>query len=625
MAQHCWAIFVTIVNRMCGIFGYISKNKLDATSTIVEGLKRLEYRGYDSSGLAAIVNSRIYSKKKSGRISELEKVLPPNIQAHVAIGHTRWATHGKPVDKNAHPHRDCTARISLVHNGIIENFKDLRSKLEKKGHIFKSETDTEVAVHLIEDFLKNTSLEEAVRLTLKSIIGTYAFVIIEAANPNKIIVARNSSPLLIGFTDQTKFVASDASAILPYTKKVAYLRDGEFAVLTPTDFRIATLERKSVSRRQETIGWSEDEIQKGDFPHFMLKEIFEEPESVENAIRGRLIPKEGASKLGGLELVEAKLKKIKNLKITGCGTAYYAGLFGEYAIEEFGRIAAKAEIASELRYKKSLTNPNSALLAVSQSGETADTLGLIKDVKKKRILTLGVVNVVGSSIAKETQAGVYNHVGPEIGVASTKAFAGQMAVMVLLALFFGKQRGLPLSKSREIAFELSRIPSKMRRVLAQNKNIKNLAKKYSKYDHFLFLGRKFNYPIAMEGALKLKEISYIHAEGYGAGEMKHGPIAMIDKNFPTLAIVPQDSVYEKMLSNLQEIRARDGRIIAIATAGDKNIEKFADDVIFVPKTIELLNPFLTVLPLHMFAYHCGVIKGHDVDKPRNLAKSVTVE
>lgn len=612
---------------MCGIFGFVSKNKVKVAPIIIDGLKRLEYRGYDSSGIAAIVNSRVYSKKRSGRIFELEKAITGNIESSVAIGHTRWATHGKPTNKNAHPHCDCSGKIHLVHNGIIENFRELRSKLEKRGHVFKSETDTETAAHLIEDFLKNNSVsfEEAVRLSLRSIIGTYALAIVNADNPNTIVVARNSSPLLIGFSEDKKFVASDASAILPYTRKVTYLHDGEFAILTPSDFRIATLDRKVVSRRQELIEWSEEKTQKGNFAHFMLKEIFEEPEAVENAIRGRLMVKEGTSKLGGIELVEAKLRRIKELKIIGCGTAYYAGLFGEYALEKFGRISARAEIASELRYKSGAVNSGTAFLAVSQSGETADTLGLIKDAKKKKVLTLGVVNVIGSSIAKETHAGVYNHVGPEIGVASTKAFVGQMAVMVLLALFFGKQRGLPLSTRKEIAAELSNIPNKMRKILSQKQNIKTLAKKYSRYQNFLFIGRKFNYPITLEGTLKLKEISYIHAEGYGAGEMKHGPIALIDKNFPTMAIAPKDSVYDKMLSNIQEIKARGGKVIAVATVGDKNIEKFADDVIFIPRTIELLSPFLTALVLHLFAYYAGTTKGYDVDKPRNLAKSVTVE
>src|SRR3989344_2144914 len=416
---------------MCGIFGFVSKDKVKAVPIVLDGLKRLEYRGYDSSGLAAVVGSRIYSKRKSGRIFELEKIVSDNILSSVAIGHTRWATHGKPTDKNAHPHRDCAGKIYLVHNGIIENFKELKAKLEKRGHIFKSDTDTEVAAHLIEDFQKNnsSSFEEAVRLTLKSIVGTYAFVIVNADNPNTMIVARNSSPLLVGFADNGKFVASDASAILPYTRKVVYLHDGEFAVITPSDFRIATLDRKAVSREQELIEWSQDEVRKNKFPHFMLKEIFEEPDAVENAIRGRLVIKDGLAKLGGLEAVEKDLRKINRLIITACGTAYYSGLVGEYMLEECSGLAVETEYASELRYKNHSPNLKTSLLTVSQSGETADTLGALREMKRKGLLTLGVVNVIGSSIARETRAGVYNHAGPEIGVASTKAFVSQVAVM----------------------------------------------------------------------------------------------------------------------------------------------------------------------------------------------------
>ncbi|HEY9584692.1 MAG TPA: glutamine--fructose-6-phosphate transaminase (isomerizing), partial [Candidatus Paceibacterota bacterium] len=612
---------------MCGIFGFVSKDKIKAVPIVLDGLKRLEYRGYDSSGLAAVVGSRIYSKRKSGRIFELEKIVSDNILSSVAIGHTRWATHGKPTDKNAHPHRDCAGKIYLVHNGIIENFKELKAKLEKRGHAFRSDTDTEVAAHLIEDFLKSgsASFEEAVRLALKSIVGTYAFVIVNADNPNTMIVARNSSPLLVGFADNGKFVASDASAILPYTRKVVYLHDGEFAVITPSDFRIATLDRKAVSREQELIEWSQDEVRKNKFPHFMLKEIYEEPDAVENAIRGRLILKDGLAKLGGLEAVEAKVKRLNRLIISACGTAYLAGLTGEYMIEEYGWIPVEVEYASEFRYKKQRFDSRTALLSVSQSGETADTLGALKEAKRKGVLNLGLVNVVGSSIARETDAGVYNHAGPEIGVASTKAFVSQLAVLALLSLFIGRQRDMSLVMGRRVASELSALPEKMRKVLKEAPKIKKIARKYYKYDHFLYLGRKYNYPVALEGALKLKEVSYIHAEGYGAGEMKHGPIAMIDKNFPTMVIAPSDSAHEKVLSNIQEIKARSGKVVAVATEGNSQIRKIVDDVIYIPKTLEMLTPILSVMPLHLFAYYVGVMRGHDVDKPRNLAKSVTVE
>jgi len=610
---------------MCGIFGFVSKDKVKAVPIVLDGLKRLEYRGYDSSGVAVLTGSRIYSKKKSGRILELEKVASDGILASIAIGHTRWATHGKPTDKNAHPHCDCTGKIYLVHNGIIENFKELRAKLEKRGHTFKSDTDTEVAAHLIEDFLKNYSFEESVRLALKSIVGTYAFVIVNADNPTTMIVARNSSPLLVGFSDTHKFVASDASAVLPHTRKVVYLHDGEFAILTPSDFRIATLDRKAVSRDQELIEWSQDEVRKNKFPHFMLKEIFEEPEAVENAIRGRLIVKDGLAKLGGLESVEDKVKRLNRMIISACGTAYLAGLTGEYILEEYGGISVEVEYASEFRYKKQKFDAKTALLSVSQSGETADTLGALKEAKRKGVLSLGLVNVVGSSIARETDAGVYNHAGPEIGVASTKAFVSQLAVLSLLTLFIGRQRDMSLVMGRRVASELQTLPEKMRTVLKEAPNIKKIARKYRNYDHFLYLGRKYNYPVALEGALKLKEVSYIHAEGYGAGEMKHGPIAMIDKNFPTMVIAPSDSMYEKVASNIQEIKARSGKVIAIATEGNKEISKIADDVIYIPKTLEMLTPMLSVMPLHLFAYYVGVLRGYDVDKPRNLAKSVTVE
>lgn len=612
---------------MCGIFGFVSKNRIKAVPIIIDGLKRLEYRGYDSAGLAAITYSGIFSKKKSGRIFELEKSLTSDLESQVAIGHNRWATHGVPTDKNAHPHFDCQKEIYLVHNGIIENFKELKDELLSKDHKFSSETDTEVVAHLIEDFLKNgdLSFEEAVRLALRSIVGTYALAIINKNDPQKIIVARNSSPLLVGFSNDDKYVASDASAILPHTRKVVYLSDGEFAVLTPNDFRIANLDRKAVSRDQEKIEWSGDLVQKNNFPHFMLKEIYEEPEAVRNAIRGRLVLNDGIAKLGGLELKEKEIRKIDRLIISACGTAYYAGMVGEYMIEEYAGIPVETEYASEFRYKKPIFGSKTALLIVSQSGETADSLGALREMKRKGFLTLGIVNVVGSSIAREVDAGIYNHAGPEISVASTKAFVSQLSVLALLTLFLGRQRNMSLSAGRRIAEEIDSLPEKMEKVLKNNLQIKKIARRYKKYNNFLFLGRKYNYPIALEGALKLKEVSYVHAEGYGAGEMKHGPIALIDKNMPTVVIAPSDSVYEKVVSNIQEIKARKGKVIAIASEDNKELSKLVDDVIYIPKTTEMFNPVLTVVPLHLFAYYMGVIRGHDVDKPRNLAKSVTVE
>jgi len=611
--------------RVCGIFGFVSKDKVKAVPIVLEGLKRLEYRGYDSAGLALLTDKGVFCRKKSGRIFELEKVVNGGIVSNIGMGQNRWATHGKPSDKNAHPHFSCDKKIFLVHNGIIENFKELRIKLEKRGHVFKSDTDTEVAAHLIEDLSKNYSFEESVRLALRSIVGTYAFVIINADSPTTMIVARNSSPLVVGFKGDEKFIASDASAILPHTRKVVYLHDGELAVITPSDFRITTFDRKAVSREQELIEWSHDEVKKNRFPHFMLKEIYEEPEAVENAIRGRLIVKDGLAKLGGLESVQNKLKHLNRMIISACGTAYLAGLTGEYMLEEYGGIPVEVEYASEFRYKKQKFDSRTALLSISQSGETADTLGALKEAKRKGVLNLGLVNVVGSSIARETDAGIYNHAGPEIGVASTKAFISQLTVLALLTLFVGRQRDMSLTMGRRIASEISDLPNKMREILKGASNIKKIARKYHKYDHFFYLGRKYSYPVALEGALKLKEVSYIHAEGYGAGEMKHGPIAMIDKNFPSMVIAPSDSIYEKTISNIQEIKARNGKVIAIATKGNKEIANIADDVIYIPKTLEMLTPILSAMPLHLFAYYIGVMRGYDVDKPRNLAKSVTVE
>ncbi len=611
---------------MCGIFGFVYAEKVKAIPIIMDGLKRLEYRGYDSSGIVVTEGNNLFWKKKSGRLTELERGLNYDRFGTVAIGQTRWATHGEPTDKNAHPHFDCKKNIFLVHNGIIENYKDLKAKLIESGHSFSSHTDTEVVSHLIEDFMnRGTTFEEAVRLSLRSIAGTYALAIVNRNDPNKMIVAKNSSPLLMGFSDDAKFIASDASAILAHTRKVVYLNDGEFAVLTPKDLRIATLDRKVVSRREDKLDWNLESAQKNNFPHFMLKEIYEEPDAVRNALRGRVIVREGLAKLGGIESLEKELRRAKRLIISACGTAYYAGLVGEYMLEENAEIPVEVEYSSELRYKKMKPDRNTCFLAISQSGETADTLGALKEIKRKGLSTMGIVNVVGSSIARETDAGVYNHAGPEIGVASTKAFVSQLSVLALLSLFLGRQRGMSVATGRKIAEELLKLPSKMGKILKADSRIKKLARKYNKYGNFIFLGRKFSYPVALEGALKLKEISYIHAEGYGAGEMKHGPIALVDKNMPVVVIAPSDSVYDKTFSNIQEIKARRGKVIAIATEGNKDIASVADDVIYIPKTLEILTPILSSVPLHLFAYYVGVMRGHDVDKPRNLAKSVTVE
>lgn len=610
---------------MCGIIGYIGKN--DNPRIGLEALKRLEYRGYDSAGLAVFDSAKkeIHLVKVAGRINLLDaKIQQSNFFGNSAIFHTRWATHGEPNEENAHPHSGCQKNIYLVHNGIIENYKVLKEKLIKEGHRFSSETDTEVLAHLIEKFFDG-NLEKAVRKALKLVKGTYGLAIISRDDPEKIVVARNSSPILIGLGDKEYIVASDPSAIIGRTKKVVYLDDGEIAVLTPEKFFITDLKQNKKEKLIEEIEWDLEEAQKGGFTHFMLKEIFEAPEVIENAIRGRMIEKEGLARLGGLEGVEKKLRNIQNLIIIACGTSYFASLVGEYMIEEYGGLSVEVEYGSEFRYRKPILNEKTAILAISQSGETADTLASLREAKRKGALTLGIVNVIGSSLTREVDAGIYNHAGPEIGVASTKTFISQLTVLALLALFLGRRRQLSQVMGQRIVRELKEIPLKIRKILDQASQIEKLAKKYQKYNNFLFLGRKYNFPVALEGALKLKEVSYIHAEGYGAGEMKHGPIALIDENFPTIAICPQDSVYEKMISNIEEIKARKGKIIALTTEGNKKTKDLVDDVIYIPKTLEMLTPILSIIPLQLFAYYIGVLRGCDVDKPRNLAKSVTVE
>jgi len=610
---------------MCGIVGYIG-NKNDIRIGL-EALKRLEYRGYDSAGMAVYDSEKkeIFTVKAVGKIANLEKKLSQvDLKGMPFLFFTRWATHGGVTEINCHPHTDCKNNIYLVHNGIIENYQALKEKLIKKGHKFLSETDSEVLPHLIEHFFKG-NLEEAVRKALRFVRGTYALAIISKKDPGKLVLAKNSAPLLIGLGEQEYLAASDPSAVITHTKKVIYLDDGEIAVLTPSNFFIQNLNQDRIEKTIYEIDWSIEEAQKSGYPHFMLKEIMEQPESITNSLRGRLIVDSGLAKLGGLELIQDKLREIERINIIACGTSYYAGLIGEYMLEEYAGIPTDVDFASEFRYRKPILDEKTASIFISQSGETTDTLAALKEVKRKGGLTLGIVNVVGSSVARETEAGVYNHAGPEIGVASTKAFSSQLAVLALLTLFLGRQREMSLVMGQRIAKELSRIPELVKKVLENHSQIEKLAKKYKDFNNFLFIGRKYNYPVALEGALKLKEISYIHAEGYGAGEMKHGPIALIDENFPTMAICPSDSVYEKMISNIQEIKARNGRIMAIATEGNEDIKKIVEDVIYIPKTLEMLTPILSVIPLQLFAYYMGVLRGCDVDKPRNLAKSVTVE
>jgi glucosamine--fructose-6-phosphate aminotransferase (isomerizing) len=609
---------------MCGIVGYIGQQK--AVPILLEGLKRLEYRGYDSAGIAILDGKKSLLFKAVGRVTNLEdKIGDRKISGTIGIAHTRWATHGKPSDQNSHPHQDCAGNISLVHNGIIENYVELKKDLESRGHKFKSETDSEVLAHLIEELNKKIGYEEAVFEALKKIRGTYGLAIINKNEPDKIIVARSGSPLVLGVGEGEYIIASDVSAIIRHTQKVIYLEDGEVAIIRKDNFEVKNIKNKIKTKEITTLDWSLEKAEKQGYAHFMLKEIFEQPAAIEDAIRGRVLVEDGMVKLGGLQNVVEKLRKIEKIIIVSCGTSYHAGLIGEYMLEEYAGIPVEVEYASEFRYRKPIINKKTAVIAISQSGETADTLAAIREAKNKGALTLGIVNTVGSTIARETDAGIYNHAGPEIGVASTKAFTSQLSILVLLTLMLGRQREMSLVTGQRIAKELKRIPKLIAKILEQDKEIKKIAKKYSQYQDFLYLGRKYNFPIAAEGALKIKEISYVHAEGYATGEMKHGPIALIDKDFPSLFIATKDSVYEKTISGMQEIKARGGRIIAIATEGDTEIKKIADDVIYIPKTLEMLTPLLSVVPLQLFAYFVGVSKGLDVDKPRNLAKSVTVE
>jgi len=608
---------------MCGIVGYIGKE--EALPVLISGLKALEYRGYDSAGVAVLNEGKVSSKKQPGQVAVLEKVLGDGsgFSGHLGIAHTRWATHGAPNEINAHPHADCPGRTYLVHNGIIENYKELKGFLQEKGHEFKSATDTEVAAHLIEEFLKNKKdFRAAFFDALRTIHGAYALVVIDRDSPETIYAARRSSPLVIGVGEGENFLASDPSALVGRTKNIVYLKDGEVAEISSEGVSISNLDEEPVPVEIERLEWSLEQAQKGNFPHFMLKEIFEGPEVVRAAMSGRLKSEAELVKLGGLEQIESELKKIKRLLILACGTSYYAGLVGEYIFEEIAGIPTEVHFASEFRYRDEPFGEGTIALAISQSGETADTLAALRKAKDKGLLTLGLVNTVGSTISRETDAGVYNHAGPEIGVASTKAFLSQLTILTLMAIYLSREKS---NLQTALMKELVEIPKKIGSIVERANEIEKLAEKYKKYKNFLFLGRRYNYPVALEGALKLKEISYIHAEGYGAGEMKHGPIAMISPDFPTLAVVPQNSVSEKMYSNIEEIKARSGPVLAIASEGDDKIEALTEDVFRIPQTLEPLEPLLAVVPLQLYAYYVGTKLGFNVDKPRNLAKSVTVE
>ena len=616
---------------MCGIIGYVGKKA--ASPILLEGLRRLEYRGYDSAGVAILREADLLVRKKQGKIDEgLARVLkaqPAN--GNLGIGHTRWATHGVPCDENSHPHLDAAGKIAVVHNGVIENYDALKQRLIKAGHKFKSTTDTEVLAHLIgENYAKRTeknsdSLALAVSDALREVIGTYGLAVICTDFPNLIVGARRGSPLIIGIGKEEHFVASDANAIVAHTKKVVYLNDYDVATITPERFDVTNLGTDTANVQISNLEFSQEDAARGKHAHFMLKEIYEQPQTVLNALRGRLDFEGATAKFGGLNMTAAELRGIDRIVIAASGTSWHAALVGEYLIEELAQLPVEVEFAHEFCYRNCPLEKNTVLLVLSQSGETADTLAALREAKRRGHRALAIVNVVGSTIAREADGGIYMHAGPEIGVASTKAFVSTITILTLFAVHLGRMRQLSAKRALEILRGLEAIPKQLEKILAQNDSLKKLAKKYAKAEDFFFLGRGYTFPIALEGALKLKEISYIHAEGYSAAEMKHGPIALIDAKTPTVFLVPQDAMYEKTLANLAMIRARKGPIIALATEGDKGIKRVAEDVIYLPKTLEALNPILASVPLQLLAYHIAVARGCDVDKPRNLAKSVTVE
>jgi glucosamine--fructose-6-phosphate aminotransferase (isomerizing) len=608
---------------MCGIVCYVGEKP--AKYILLEGLKQLEYRGYDSAGLAVQDGNHIDFYRSVGKIAALErKINDLEIRGTTGIAHTRWATHGEPTEENAHPHRDRDENVFIIHNGIIENYHSIKKRLEKQGIPFRSQTDTEVLAHLIAVNFDG-DLTEAVRRTMGQVEGTFGLAAIHRYCPGEIVIAKRGSPLIIGVSDEGHFAASDVSAMVRHTNKVVHLQDNELARLTVKDFSISTAQAKRIDRPTETVEWRAEDAELGGFPHFMLKEIYEQPETVKNAMRGRLELGEGVPKLGGIMPVWERLKACRHMVLVACGTSYYAGCVGMYTFEKLTEIDIEVELASEFRYRKLNFPPNTFIVALSQSGETADTLAAIREAKRKGASLLGIVNVVGSSISRETEAGVYNHAGPEIGVASTKIFTSQLTILSLLALLLGRHQKLSLTEGVDAIRALQSLPDQIRAVLSRADHIEAIAEKYYHCNNWLFLGRKFNYPIAMEGALKLKEVSYIHAEGYAAGEMKHGPIALVNPDMPTVALVPMDDMYEKMISNIQEIKSRRGPVIAIVTQGDEKVKELVDEVIEIPPTLDFLNPILTVVPCQLLAYYCACLLNRDVDKPRNLAKSVTVE
>ncbi len=604
---------------MCGIFGYVGTRT--AEPILIEGLRTLEYRGYDSSG---IFIPKFGSLKAVGPIDNLAKKITNTISGTSGIAHTRWATHGAPTEKNAHPHHDMSGTVWIVHNGIIENYREIKERLKVIGITFESDTDTEVLAKLIGTFNQG-DLGEAVRTALQMVQGTYGIAVLSEKTPDKIIVARMGSPIVLGIGRDGNFVSSDASALLAHTKDVVYLDDGEVAVITKDSYDILTLRGQAKTKSPVTVEWNIESLQKKGYDHFLLKEIMDVPETIENTIRGRLIMDKGRAKLGGLESVLSRLTTIDRLMVVGCGSAAYAGQVGKYMLEEYAGLPVDVELGSEFRYRTVIPHKNSALFAVTQSGETADTLASVRKGKDMGLLTLGMVNVVGSTIAREADAGIYNHAGPEVSIASTKAFVSQVVAFGLLTLLIGRERGLTQEKGIEIATALASLSGFAQKVLDSRESIRVIAEKYAHYRDFMYIGRHMHAPVAYEGSLKLKEVTYIHAEAYAGGELKHGSIAMLDDTFPIVALAPRDSVYEKMISNIQEVKARNAPVVAIATEGDIAMKGIADDVIFVPKVHPLVQPIISVIPLQLFAYYVGIAKGLNVDRPRNLAKSVTVE
>ena len=610
---------------MCGIVGYIGNKS--APEVVINSLKKLEYRGYDSSGISVIYEGELFTQKKAGKIAVLDSEIDyENLKnCKIGIGHTRWATHGEPSDINAHPHCDCHNEIVIIHNGIIENYKDLKNILISKGHIFKSATDTEAVVHLIELYNKELPLLDAVIKALQSVEGTYGIVVMSKKFPDLLIAARKGSPLVLGVGNGEMLIASDVSAVIEHTREVIYLEDGEIVEVKKDGYKIYDLDKKHITKNIESIDWDIASIEKHGFDHFMLKEIFEQPETITNAFRGRILIDEAMVKLDGLGLKDEDFDNIQRIIFIACGTSWHAGLVAKYLIEEYARIPVEVEYASEFRYRKPVLKKSDLVITISQSGETADTLAALREAKAKGVKVLGITNVVGSTIARESDGGVYTYAGPEIGVASTKAFTSQITVIILLTLLLSRRKEMSFTEGSVILNDLLKLPELVNSILSECEKIKDIAKIYYSSNNFLYLGRGMNFPVALEGALKLKEISYIHAEGYPAAEMKHGPIALIDQDMPVVFIAPKDEIYSKIVSNMEEVRARKGRIIAIATENDKEIIKYADHIIYIPDAHRILCPVLSVIPLQLLSYYIAVNRGCDVDQPRNLAKSVTVE